>query len=235
MAEFYKVLGENGEAINGGNGSWRLPHGKRPGKWMPPIEGDLEPCANGYHLCRKKDLVEWLGPTIWLAEAGGKVVRGGNKVVARRARLIKKFDTWNERTARLFACDCAERSLIIYEKQYPDDPRPREAVAVARRFAMGEATQEELDTAWAAAWDAAWITARITARVAAWDAAWITARDAARDAARITAWDAARDAAWATARDAAWATARAAEQKWQTKRLFDYLNGRVGAGAADGR
>ncbi len=197
MAEFYKVLGETGEAVNGGSGSWHLPKGKRPGKWMPPIEGDLVPCRNGYHLCHKKDLVRWLGPTIWLAEAGGIVVRDDNKVVARLARLIKKFDTWNDRTARLFACDCAEHSLVIYEKCHPDDPRPREAVKVARRFAMGKATKEERAAAWAAAGDAALATVG------------------------------------AAAEAAVGAAARAAEQKWQTKRLFDYLNGRVGAGAAD--
>ena len=96
-----------------------------------------------------------------------------------------------DRIARLFACDCAERVLPLYEAKHPDDPRPRNAIAVARRYAMGEATSMEL------------AAARAAARAAAGDAA----RDAAWDA----AWDAARDAAW----DAAWD----AEQTWQADHL----------------
>jgi len=105
-----------------------------------------------------------------------------------------------DRIARLFACDCAERVLPIFEKEYPDDKRPRLAIEAARKFAIGQATQEELF----AAWDAAW-----AARDAAWVAAW-----AARDAAGAAAW-AARDAA----RDAA----GAAEREWQKQRLAELL------------
>ena len=57
MTNLYKIVGHKGEAINGGNGEWFLPEGKRPGKWMPKIKGDLAACKNGYHLCRKKDLI----------------------------------------------------------------------------------------------------------------------------------------------------------------------------------
>ena len=56
-----------------------------------------------------------------------------------------------DREIRLFACDCAERVLPLYEKQYPNDKRPRRAIEMARKFANRQATQDEL----AAAWDAA--------------------------------------------------------------------------------
>ena len=58
-----------------------------------------------------------------------------------------------EREARLFACDCAERALANIAEP---DPRSVAAVEVARRYAMGTATQEELDAARAAedAWQA---------------------------------------------------------------------------------
>jgi hypothetical protein len=97
----------------------------------------------------------------------------------------------DEKFARLFACDCAERVLHLFEAKYPNDDRPRKAIEVAQRFANGDATTEEL--------------------TAAWDAA----RDAARAAARDAAWDAAR----AAARGAAWDAARGAEQEWQAERL----------------
>lgn len=74
-----------------------------------------------------------------------------------------------ERDLRLFACDCTERVLPIYEAEYPDDDRPRRAVEVSRAYALGETTKEELDAAAYAARDAArdasWYAARAAAGV----------------------------------------------------------------------
>ena len=112
------------------------------------------------------------------------------------------------RILRLLACDCAERAL----KKCGDNPDPRSinAVKVARRFANGNATEEELAAARAAAGYAAGYAAgaaaRAAARAAAGAAAGAAARAAARDAAGAAAWDAA-------------GAARAAENKWQLKRL----------------
>ena len=110
-----------------------------------------------------------------------------------------------DREARLFACDCSENVLHIFEAKYPDDKRPRESIEVARRFAHGNATTEELSAESAAA-SAAERAACAAARAAAWAAA--AAADAAAAAARDAAWaaawaaaDAAADAAWAAARD----------------------------------
>lgn len=44
---YFKVLGLECQAIHGGSGIWHAPKGKRPGKWMPPVEGELEACSNG--------------------------------------------------------------------------------------------------------------------------------------------------------------------------------------------
>jgi len=131
-----------------------------------------------------------------------------------------------DRERRLFACDCAERVIPIWEVAYPDDPRPRAAIAVARRYANGQATDDELadaaSAAWAAAGDAwaAW-AAEPAAAPAAEAAAW-AAVDAAWDAAVDAAWD----AAWA-ADVAAEAAARASERAWQRARLAAYLLGEV--------
>ena len=84
----------------------------------------------------------------------------------------------SEQVARLMACDFAEAVLPIYERNYPDDQRPRVAINTARRYARGEATREDL----AAARDAAWDAARAAARDAAWAAAGDAARAAAGDA-----------------------------------------------------
>jgi len=121
-----------------------------------------------------------------------------------------------DRLAREFACDCAERVLPIFERQCPNDARPRTDIAVARRFAAGAATDAERAAAWAAraaAWDAR--AAARAARAAARDAG-----DAAR-AARAAARDA-RAAAWA-AGDAAWD----AETSWQATRFRELLTPEV--------
>ena len=120
----------------------------------------------------------------------------------------------DERSRRLSACDCAEHTLPLFERTHPDDKRPREAIAVARRFADGKATMKELDAARDAAWDAAWDAARDAAGDAAWYAAWA----AARDAVWYAAWATARDAVWA----AAWAADWAAEREWQLETLRRY-------------
>ena len=104
-----------------------------------------------------------------------------------------------DKVARLFAADCADRVLPLYEARVPGDPRPRQAVNVARRYALGEATAEELVAAGAAAGAAA--------RAAAWAAAGAAARAAGRHAARVAAWGAARAAARAAGRGAAWGAA----------------------------
>ena len=68
---------------------------------------------------------------------------------------------------RLMACDFAEAALAYVPS---DEDRPRQAIAVARQFANGEATREEMAAAGAAAGYAAWDAAQAAARYAAWDA-----------------------------------------------------------------
>lgn len=210
---YYKGLNEDGSCFHGGVGSWPLPTRNEDGTWTPgawvEVEGDIEACVNGLHACRDEQVLWWLGPAMFALEYDGEPEDAGDKVVGRRARLLRRFETWNERTARLFACDCAERVLPIYERDYPNDRRPRAAIETARRFAKGNATRKELAAARDAAWDAAWAAAWN----AAWASAWAAAMAAARDAARAATMDAARD------------SARDAERAWQFHRLCEYLEG----------
>ncbi len=104
-----------------------------------------------------------------------------------------------DRVMRLMAADFAEVVLPIYEKEYPNDDRPRKTIEAARKYANGEIT--------AAARDAASAAARAAAR----DAASAAARAAARDAASAAAWAAASAAAWAAASAAASGGAWAAQ------------------------
>ena len=124
-----------------------------------------------------------------------------------------------DREIRLFVCDCVERVLPLFEKKYPDDNRPRQAIETARKFANGQANKVELAVADAAAWAAA-RDAALAARDVG-DVAWAAARAAAKAAAR-DAGDVACDAG-AAARDVAGAGARDAEREWQREKLLEML------------
>ena len=177
MSKLYKVLGEGQTSYHGGSGKWTK------NRWRS-VTGEVVPCENGLHLCRREDLLTWPGPEIWEAEYEGELVEADDKVVVRKARIVRKLDTWNERTARLFAADCAEYAL-----QYAsDDIRPTlEAVIyVVRCYADGQATDAELSAAASAArsaWSAgspAWSAAR-SAAGSAWSAAESAAASALTD------------------------------------------------------
>ncbi|MEU2037731.1 putative immunity protein [Nocardia niwae] len=69
-----------------------------------------------------------------------------------------------------YAVACAEPALAVFEKERPDDRRPRAAIDAARAFANGaERTKAIRDTAWAA--HRAYQEARDTGRAAAGEAA----------------------------------------------------------------
>ena len=162
---------------------------------MPEI-ANVKCCTRGYHLVEFPAVLEWLAAdcTIYLAQGRGKThTNDGRKTAYSQARLLRRLE-FSEKDMRLFAADCAEHVLHLFEKKYPKDDRPRKAIEAVRKFAQGEISDEERDAATAAAGDAA--------TAAAGDAAWA----------------AAGAAAW----DAAWA-ARAAEQQWQGDRLAFYL------------
>jgi hypothetical protein len=230
MKKYYKVTGKNGVACNGGNGEWHLPKDGKPGEWMPHIE-DINPCVSGYHLCEVDDLIEWLNEETYEAEGRGESIRDTDKTVFQEARLLRKLETWNDKTARLFAADCAERVLQLFEKEFPDDDRPRKAIEAVRKYANGEISKDDLIAARAAraARAAAFAAEAAAATWATWAARAARAARAAAFAAGAAAatwatWAAAAAGAAAAAAAAeAAAAAGAAERKWQTKRLKEYL------------
>lgn len=79
-----------------------------------------------------------------------------------------------ERTLRIFACDCAESAK-------PTDPRSLAAIAVARRYADGLATADELRAARVAAYSADAYADAVASYASYADAA--TAAEAAAEAA----------------------------------------------------
>ena len=118
------------------------------------LDGEIVICVYGYHASRTAwDALQFApGPVLCLVEVE-PVEERADKLASRSRRLIKAVNL--ERELREFAADCAERMLHFYEEAYPGDQRPRAAIATARAYAKGEATDEGLATARAAAGTAA--------------------------------------------------------------------------------
>ena len=211
MKTIYKVLASDGTPCHGGSGKWFMPKGKRPGKWMPAIK-DIQPCARGYHFVNLEQLPTWLGPTLYEVEVRGQVTHLADKSVAEQARLIRKVEIWNDKTLRLFAADCAEHVLGIYERVCPKDDRPRKAIQAARDFANGLIDRNAAHAAANAAYSAA--EAAYAASYAAYAASYAAEAAEAAYAASYAASCAAYAASYA---------ADAAEKEWQFKRLKHYL------------
>src|SRR3990167_1796383 len=102
-------------------------------------------------------------------------------------------------TLQKFAIYCAESALHIYEVKYPDDKRPREAIAAAKAYMAGNITLKELGNKRSAASAAYSAANAAAANAAAAHAAYAAANAAAAHAAYAAAYAAAAHAAYAAA------------------------------------
>ena len=199
----YKVLDSNLRSCHGGEAQWTVGQKKS-------VEGDLVPCEKGIHVCRdERDVLSWIGEVICPCEHSEEYIDRATKRVVRWACIGEPNPYWNERTARHFACDCAEFALPYAQ----DDQREllQAVVDIARAYAdRPEEWAEERKAAQDSARDAlAIVAAGAAAEAAIWAA--VDAAGAAGDVAWGAAWAAARAAALNAAVDvaqAAGATAR---------------------------
>jgi hypothetical protein len=143
-------------------------------------------------------------------------------MLASRARLVREAN-WNE-TAVLFAADCSEHVLAMFEGHVADDDRPRRCIETMRRFAHGDASMEELDAAGSDAAQAAadaWYNAipPESAARAVWAAS--TAADSTYVLVNGSGWEAAKMACQ-NARIAS-VDGSMEEKSWQSQRLLELL------------
>ncbi|MDD5007283.1 MAG: hypothetical protein PHC68_02635 [Syntrophorhabdaceae bacterium] len=181
------------KSANGSEGAWKI------GEWRK-ASGELEMCANGYHASLNViDAMNYVDAEIIArVEVRGKHLDQSDKQCWEQMRITKAWAWTKEDSVRLAIC-AAELVIGIYEKQHPDDKRPREAIESAKKW-LAEPSEKNRAAAEAAA-RASWAAAG-----AATEAAW------AAGAATEAAW-AATEAAWAAteaATEAAWAATEAA-------------------------
>jgi hypothetical protein len=116
-----------------------------PGPWVR-VDGPLEPCVRGVHVCRAADLPYWLDDELWEVEVAGDRIDGAAKVVVERARLGAPIEGWPRPAGIEFARDClalvhrlATRELELANDRAADPLAaardPTEAARLARELA----------------------------------------------------------------------------------------------------
>jgi hypothetical protein len=86
------------------------PDGDAQGAW---VEAPVDPCRSGIHACRTADLPYWVGRSLFEVELDGEIVEQPTKVVAGRARLLRRVTTWDDRLRDAYTRMCADRAHEI--------------------------------------------------------------------------------------------------------------------------
>lgn len=107
----------------------------------------LSPCPKAFRRVTKlMGSARWETTAAYARRAGATFddVRWAASAIARSNPDV-------ERRVRLWLADCAAHVLKIYERGYPNDDRPRNAIIAARHFARGKIRAAASDAARAAA------------------------------------------------------------------------------------
>jgi len=227
MTMWYKTFaGDDLDCVTGayGHGQYRL--SSLP-TTCPEISGEPVLCRWGYHVCRREHVIFHLSTHIAAVEIEGVVYRDDDDKGASCAPLtvVRLLDRWTPQVQRLFGCDVAARVAHLAGEH---EPTCHAAILAARRYALGLCSDDDL----AAAAEAARVAACELVAAEATEATEATA--GVGEAADAAAWAAGRGAARAAraaaraARAAALAAALAArrnETAWQSKLLWQWLDG----------
>jgi len=216
------LLNRDGQITSSHQGlTWKV------GEWKKE-EKPLEICSVGLHCSENiLDALSYVsGEYLARVEVRGEHVSKEDSKEAWSEMRLKKVYRWTKKDSVALAVFAAEQVIGIYEKYKPEDKRPRNAIEAAKRWLLGEISDEELkevrraDAAAAYAYAA---TAYATTAAAAYAYA-TTAATAYAYAATAYATTDADAAAYAYA---ATATARRKEHKDLYKKIEKWLRRRV--------
>ncbi len=206
---------------------WPLPGSREPGPWVDLSDAPNE-ALRGY---APADLPYWLDEELWTIELTGALTERDHLLLAERARLVSRLDSWTDSAAWEFVTACARRVA-------------RQAAAALREEGRADAALQLEEATDLAALESAALAVADGESAGATFAGYVTdvcfyARDASTAA--HAAGIAAKMAAYALAGDAsdpAGAERLANERAWQADWLVDRLglsrDDRVGDGAPDG-
>jgi hypothetical protein len=110
----YKFLRRGGTTVFA-EFRWPLPDGG-PGAW---VEAPVVPCRSGIHACRLADLPLWVNEMLYEIEIDGNIVEEPTKVVASRARLLRRVEAWDDELRAVYTRMCADRALELARSTSP--------------------------------------------------------------------------------------------------------------------
>jgi len=171
------------------------------GEWAEPIK-KLELCSSGYHCSKSiyQAFSHVQEEILCEVECKGKHLSEDDEETWSEQRVIRAWK-WTKKDTVALSIYVAELCIENFEKVYPNDKRPREAIEAAKRWLKkpSSVNRSAVESAWYAA-----ESAKTTAKFAAESTAESTA-ESARSAvwSAKSAWHAIGSAVW-SARSAVW-------------------------------
>jgi hypothetical protein len=89
--------------------AWPVPGPAQPGPWVAAA-GGVQLCRTAVHGCLAEHLPWWIQEELWLAEFAEPATVAGRKLMAARARLVRRVEAWDGAAAADFAAACASRA-----------------------------------------------------------------------------------------------------------------------------
>ena len=142
-------------------------------------KGDIKICEAGFHASKNIiDAMNYVNAG-WIAkvQVRGKSIIQNDKECWSEMKIVE-WKKWTKKDSVSLAIFAAELVLKNYEKEYPDDKRPREAIEAAKKVLKANtaknrsAAEFAAESAWSAARSAAWFATKSAAESAAWFAAY---------------------------------------------------------------
>ena len=151
MTKHYKFLNKAGRGIvsYSGNLRWKI------GEWNTCDPDRLELCQYGLHASKKvyQAFSYVQGDVLAEVECRGKHLDDDDKQVWSEMRITRAWK-WQKKDSVALSIFAAEMCLKEYEKLYPNDKRPRDAIEAAKAVLLHN-TAKNRSAAWSAAWSAA--------------------------------------------------------------------------------
>jgi len=145
-------LSETGKIISGYDGSeWKI------GTWrtVPKPKRECEGLNCSEYIADAMGYVEIA--VLAEVEIAGTIIKGNDKITSEKMRILHAY-RWEKKDSVAMAVYAAELVIANFEKKYPNDKRPREAIEAARAWLINpcENTESAARSAWSAARSAVW-------------------------------------------------------------------------------